>query len=663
MNPDLPIMEWICILHVFRETNARHAGLDHAVSKRGPVPLGSGMADSHQPEVACANSQSLAVATQARHTPEDEDYETAEDYDSDSSNSEYISFNGCDNEVTAPESKAEREARAYERQLVLEAAGLIVKQGGDPPPNLVRTRSIRRRPPPAPSRRRSTVRSMSKVLPSISQTEAEYEDENSEMKNIDHAKQLDDAFARYESFKNKNANRLSVASTLSVDTLPIPSPISTTPSASGHTRPPSEFSESSIKSYSNYFMHLLGRTKTPEVGDSGITRRSVAVGNISSPIMNSSLSGAATLVGSSSGTGDDALSGGFGTSWASLVDPTALEGIPSGERRRQEAIFELINTEGAYVRDLQLIVEIFYSSMLPLLSTKEVTDIFANVEDILLTNTTFLSVLEERQKDCRLYMDKIGDILVNHIPNMAVYMEYCVNQATAIKVLKSLREENSQLEKHLQKLRDNPAVRNLDVSSYLLVPMQRITRYPLLIKQILNYTEVDDERLDIESAVDLAERLLDEINEEIRDQEGRDKLKILSEHLWIGQGRLDLTAPTRHMGNRKLLREGPLLKAKSGRRLFAFLCTDIFVLTDDSVKSLYRIPIPLSHARIIRKDDLTFQIFQGYPRRQGGDTIVLKALTPRDCQSWTQDIDYAARRCRQAEEHMTKKAAIRCKTR
>jgi len=40
------------------------------------------------------------------------------------------------------------------------------------------------------------------------------------------------------------------------------------------------------------------------------------------------------------------------------VDKTALESFPSHERKRQEAIFELIHTEIAYVRDLQLIVEV-----------------------------------------------------------------------------------------------------------------------------------------------------------------------------------------------------------------------------------------------------------------------------------------------------------------
>ena len=42
------------------------------------------------------------------------------------------------------------------------------------------------------------------------------------------------------------------------------------------------------------------------------------------------------------------------------------------------------------------------------------------------------------------------------------------------------------------------------------------------------------------------------------------------------------------MGQRKLLKEGVLTKSKSGRRLRGFLCSDIFVLTDESSKTLYR---------------------------------------------------------------------------
>ena len=105
----------------------------------------------------------------------------------------------------------------------------------------------------------------------------------------------------------------------------------------------------------------------------------------------------------------------------------------------------------------------------------------------------------------------------------------------------------------------------------------------------------------------MAQSILNHINETIREQEGRERLRVISNDLWIGQGyvflifscaksssiyflhrRLDLTAPTRNMGTRKLLKEGVLTKSKSGRKLCAFLCSDILVLTDANAKSLYR---------------------------------------------------------------------------
>jgi hypothetical protein len=60
--------------------------------------------------------------------------------------------------------------------------------------------------------------------------------------------------------------------------------------------------------------------------------------------------------------------------------------------------------------------------MLSLIDEKALTVIFANIEDILLTATGFLSSLEQRQKSCRLYIDVVGDILEEHIPRMRVYM-------------------------------------------------------------------------------------------------------------------------------------------------------------------------------------------------------------------------------------------------
>lgn len=51
------------------------------------------------------------------------------------------------------------------------------------------------------------------------------------------------------------------------------------------------------------------------------------------------------------------------------------------------------------------------------------------------------------------------------------------------------------------------------------------------------------------------------------------------------------------MGGRRLLKEGVLTKSKSGRKLRAFLCNDILVLTEEAGRALYRMvrfPTPIA---------------------------------------------------------------------
>ena len=46
--------------------------------------------------------------------------------------------------------------------------------------------------------------------------------------------------------------------------------------------------------------------------------------------------------------------------WASTMDPIELDAIPPEERKRQEAIFELIATERTYLSNLQMIVNVSF---------------------------------------------------------------------------------------------------------------------------------------------------------------------------------------------------------------------------------------------------------------------------------------------------------------
>ena len=210
------------------------------------------------------DSKGILQGLAERHYDSDDN---GSDSDSDS-NSNYVSFDGIEGE----ESDNAKETRKRE-QLVLEAAGLVVNQDIKPPP-----KKKHRPAPPIPQ----PVSSRYKDLPQVPDPGTE---PDREVENIDHEASLDDAFARYESFRNNqsNLNRLSVISTDS-GTLP-GSPTPTTspfPMSMSHTQ--SGGSESSSR-YSHFLQFLKSGNKTPEGRP-----KSIATLNISAPIMNLSAS-------------------------------------------------------------------------------------------------------------------------------------------------------------------------------------------------------------------------------------------------------------------------------------------------------------------------------------------------------------------------------------
>ncbi|SCV70541.1 BQ2448_1935 [Microbotryum intermedium] len=322
--------------------------------------------------------------------------------------------------------------------------------------------------------------------------------------------------------------------------------------------------------------------------------------------------------------------------WASMIDPGALEKMPDRERKRQESIFELITTEQAYVQSLQLTIEVFFNQLQTVIPTKALQVIFANIEDILLFDTIFLSELEDRQRTARLYIDTIGDIVKKHVRGYECYRGYCVNQANAARTLDDLKRSHPQLRAFLEGSR----IKGLELEHFLLEPMQRVTRLPLLLRQILRYTEDDhtDQAL-LTRSLEISESILGAINEAVRAHENEERLVHLSDVLEFShsiEARLDLTAPTRLMGPRRLLKEDRVTKARSGRKLNVYLFNDLLIFTETKAG-----PIPLEECAIRdqARDDLAFVV------AHRGDTINVRTSSARQCLLWTREIEQARKAC------------------
>ncbi|KAJ3139972.1 Intersectin 1 (SH3 domain protein) [Geranomyces variabilis] len=357
------------------------------------------------------------------------------------------------------------------------------------------------------------------------------------------------------------------------------------------------------------------------------------------------------------------------TAWATKVDPYRIQSIPPDERKRQEAIYELIATEQSYVRDLESICNAFYIPMLSMIPSTAIASIFCNIEDIKLVNAVILSDFEQLQAEQGYIIDGIGDLFCRHADSLTVYQTYCGNFGNALKVLQKLRVENPRLGEFLKReQRHNPLCRSLDLSSFLLQPMQRITRYALLLKQILHYTpKAHPDHPAVVRALAMAEKEAQLVNSAARERESREKLQEIQKVLDLTcdeEHKLDLAAPTRVLGPRVFIYEGDVTKNKSGRKLHAYLFNDVLLLAQPKGKQernikghlwgLYRKPMPLNEI-IVRDsdklgrepypvDECCFQIVHGPV------TITLRAPSVAAKRKWVNLLDDQYAQYNQAEK-------------
>ncbi|XP_035760656.1 intersectin-1 [Neolamprologus brichardi] len=265
------------------------------------------------------------------------------------------------------------------------------------------------------------------------------------------------------------------------------------------------------------------------------------------------------------------------TQWC--ADLHLLDMLSPMERKRQGYIHELIVTEENYVNDLQLVTEIFHKPLLEceLLTEKEVAMIFVNWKELIMCNIKLLKALRVRKKMSgdRMPVKMIGDILTNQLPHMQPYIRFCSCQLNGATLIQQKTDDNPEIKDFLKRLAMDPRCKGMPLSSFLLKPMQRVTRYPLIIKNILENTpESHPDHSHLKAALEKAEELCSQV----RTQHGTMSTPHSDICLCIPQ-QLVFNSVTNCLGPRKFLHSGKLFKAKSSKELYGFLFNDFLLLT------------------------------------------------------------------------------------
>ncbi|XP_013413935.1 intersectin-1 [Lingula anatina] len=270
------------------------------------------------------------------------------------------------------------------------------------------------------------------------------------------------------------------------------------------------------------------------------------------------------------------------TSWTS--DPVVLANTSETEIQRQNCIQELLSTEESYNADMSIVLDVFYRPLAEakVLTLAELDSIFVNWKELIVCNTKLNKSMRVRKKmSGSAPIHIIGDILCENLPHLTPYIRFCSRQLTAATLIQKKTENSPQFKEVAKKCSTDHRTKGMPLSSFLLKPMQRITKYPLMIEKILKYTP--EEHPDYQYCLDAlqaAKELCDQVNEGVREQENSSKLEWIQNHVQC-EGlpeKITFNSVTNCLGPRKLLYSGTIYKAKSNKELVGFLFNDFLLL-------------------------------------------------------------------------------------
>lgn len=242
------------------------------------------------------------------------------------------------------------------------------------------------------------------------------------------------------------------------------------------------------------------------------------------------------------------------------------ERLTADEKKIQEAKFEILTSEASYLNSLRVLVNeyvINHELVYDALTSSEREKLFGNVPSVLIASERLLAELESAWRIDPM-LKGIPDILLQHAERCSkVYIEYCSNQVSIDLTLRDLRsKKSSKFIDTVSRIESHPASQSLSLHSFLMLPMQRVTRLPLLADAVLSKLSTEhEERLQWEKVLSILSKVVMECNEAARMAGRQIEMENLSKKIEYSP-----KVPSIDLHDRYLVRSGPVtqIMAKPG---------------------------------------------------------------------------------------------------
>ncbi|XP_054619751.1 rho guanine nucleotide exchange factor 1a isoform X2 [Dunckerocampus dactyliophorus] len=290
-------------------------------------------------------------------------------------------------------------------------------------------------------------------------------------------------------------------------------------------------------------------------------------------------------------------------SWSMAVDTEYLHSHSKNIIKRQDVIYELIQTEVHHMRTLRIMERVFRQGLLEelQLDPSTVHALLPCLDQLISIHSHFLVQLLLRrhsslqpESNCNFTIHRLGDILLEQFSGQSAddmrktYAEFCSRHLKALKLYKSLLARDKRFQCFIRRVSRGPWLRCHGVQECILLVTQRISKYPVLIQRILDNTVDDEEEaLSIAHALSMVRDLLNSIDQQMEEMEKSQRMQEI-------HAKLDQRAEARvrdgglfrpaELLRRRLVHEGMLFWKTPGSRLKdvqVLLMTDILVFLQE----------------------------------------------------------------------------------
>ncbi|CAG8501723.1 7055_t:CDS:2 [Paraglomus occultum] len=376
--------------------------------------------------------------------------------------------------------------------------------------------------------------------------------------------------------------------------------------------------------------------------------------------------------------------------WRDRITPAELISLnlTPKEITRQELINELIVTEADYLADLKFVHRVskkcnekikswewlgmvaWHVEQLEFTSNsrdrsfckqalqkgirpcEQLVRLFSNIEDMIRLHDNILMCLQSRQMKQQPCITAVSDVLLPFVDRFDIYESYLVNYTTATQQLEKAVNEESEYGNFVKQQEQLPICRKLPLQAFLIAPVQRLAKYPLLFKSLLDATpQLSSDFCPTHKLYKGMDAFIRKIEDAKRKEESHGRVIELQSLIKIPLS-FNLLKPGRELINEGYLC-GVIIPESPGAyspeqnaepqkiRLYVFLFSDIVLWTREK-NGQYKLIIP--PARITNVSENSDGLFEVTSVHTGKTTFLLSAPNVKDKTVWIKSLRSVLRR-------------------